>query len=59
MRGWRPDDLSPAASVSQLDAVRRYVRGQEKHHRGPTFQINHQLTRLGGAFSMKRKEAAE
>ena len=35
---WQRGDGAFTVSVSQLDAVRQYVRSQEEHHRTRTFQ---------------------
>jgi putative transposase len=36
--GWQRGYGAFTVSVSQLDAVRQYVQGQEEHHRARTFQ---------------------
>ena len=41
--GWQRGCGAFTVSVSQLAAVRRYVRGQEGHHRKRTFQEEFRL----------------
>lgn len=36
--GWQDDYFAVSVSESQVDAVRKYIRNQEQHHKKETFQ---------------------
>ena len=36
--GWQDEYFAVSVSESQVDAVRNYIRNQEKHHQKVTFQ---------------------